>query len=104
MSGRSMSVLAVLVPFGVLTVVALADVGYVGLFAAQLRSWGGVQVLLDLVILGALACLWMIGDARRTGLSPWPFVAITLVAGSFGPLLYLLARERGASSARTVPA
>jgi hypothetical protein len=37
-------------------------------------------------------------DARARGLSAWPFIGITLVAGSCGPLLYLALREtkRGA--------
>ena len=35
----------------------------------------------------------MVGDAKQRGVNPWPFVLVTLVAGSFGPLSYLLLRE-----------
>ena len=38
----------------------------------------------DLVILAVLACIWMVKDAPARGLSPWPFVALTVVLGSFG--------------------
>jgi hypothetical protein len=60
--------------------------------------------LADLVIVCLLACLWMNHDAPRQGLPVWPFVLITLVAGSFGPLLYLTARDwRSQKSAGSRP-
>ena len=72
---------------------ALLDVGYFGLIELAFQTWGGAQVFIDLVIVAALACLWMIKDARRHGANAWPFVVITCVAGSFGPLSYLIVRE-----------
>jgi hypothetical protein len=47
----------------------------------------------DLVIVCVLACGWMRRDASARGLPAWPFIVVTLVAGSFGPLLYLIVRE-----------
>jgi hypothetical protein len=38
----------------------------------------------------------MVRDASARGLNAWPFVLVTLVAGSFGPLFYLVVRERRA--------
>jgi hypothetical protein len=32
----------------------------------------------------------LVNDAKKTGRSPWPWVALTLATGSFGPLLYIL--------------
>ncbi|WP_218079704.1 DUF2834 domain-containing protein [Anthocerotibacter panamensis] len=76
------------------------DVGYFGIIEPHFRSWGGGQVLTDLVILAVLACIWMVRDARERGLTAWPFIVITLFAGSFGPLLYLVMRELGGSDDR----
>lgn len=93
MNARLISLFVVIAAFGVLTVLALLDVGYLGIFLPHFKSLGAGQVLADLVILAVLACFWMVADSRRSGISPWPFVVITLVAGSFGPLFYLVARE-----------
>ena len=83
---------AVLAAFGVLTTLALREVGYWGILEPHFRSWGEGQVLADLVIMCALGIVWMVRDAKDRKLPAWPFVAITLVAGSFGPLLYLVTR------------
>jgi len=91
----------VLLAFGALSVVAVAQVGYMGILGPLFASSGGLQVLVDLVIALALVMIWMVADARRTSRNPWPWVMITLVAGSFGPLLYLLTgalRERRAGT------
>ena len=93
MSLRVVALLIVLALFSVLTAAALLDVGYVGVFRVQLQSWGGAQVLTDLVIVCTLAMVWIVGDARTRGINPWPFVVVTLIAGSFGPLSYLVLRE-----------
>ena len=93
MSIRLIVLLVVLALFGALSAVALADVGYWGILAPPFRSWGAAQHLADLVILALLAAIWMVADARRRGVSPWPYVLLTLVAGSFGPLAYLVVRE-----------
>ncbi|MFZ1612720.1 MAG: hypothetical protein WAT51_01025 [Holophaga sp.] len=92
MSLRLSALLLVLGLFGALTAVALLDVGYFGILKPHFQSWGAGQVLADLSILGVLACFWMIQDARERGLKAWPFVILTLVAGSFGPLCYLVLR------------
>lgn len=93
MNGRFLLLLAVTVAFGALSLVALMDVGYFGLFEPHFQSWGGAQVLADLVIVCLLACVWMVNDARTSGVPAWPFVVLTLFFGSFGPLAYLLLRE-----------
>ena len=98
MTTRSILLFAVILGFGVLTALALNDVGYFGILAPHFQSWGGAQVFADLAILAVMACIWMGGDARAHGLPAWPFLLITLVAGSFGPLLYLAVRELRASA------
>ena len=93
MSSRLILLLIVIAAFGALTTVALLDVGYFGIIAPHFRSWGEAQVLADLVIVCVLACVWMVRDAPARGLSAWPFVVMTVVLGSFGPLTYLVVRE-----------
>jgi len=93
MSVRLLGLIVVIGLFGALSALALLDVGYWGIIAPHFQSWGEGQVLADLVILAALACMWMVPDARARGISPWPFVIATLVAGSFGVLFYLVVRE-----------
>nr|RAV90513.1 DUF2834 domain-containing protein [Aerococcus mictus]RAV90891.1 DUF2834 domain-containing protein [Aerococcus tenax] len=93
MTGRLLALIIAIAGFGVLSTLALEDVGYLGILAPHFQSWGGAQVFVDLVIACLLACIWMINDARERGLPVWPFIVITLVGGSFGPLLYLALRE-----------
>lgn len=91
---RTLLVLAVLAAFGAYSAWVMWQVGYFGIWQAGFANPAALQVLIDLVIACLLACAWMIVDARARGVAPWPFVAITLAAGSFGPLLYLLYRGR----------
>ena len=104
MSGRLLALLLVIAGFGVVSALALVDVGYLGVVAPLVHSWGGAQVLADFVILAVLVCGWMIRDARASGIAAWPFVLITVVAGSLGPLLYLVVRELRATTRRPVAA
>lgn len=90
------SVLVVTLLFGVLSAKALAAQGYFGIWHLQLACWASLQVLADLTILCLLACVWMVQDARCNGTRAWPFLLLTLAAGSFGPLAYLLLRDRPA--------
>ena len=80
--------------FGALTAVALMDVGFIGIIEGELSGWGHRQVFANLIIAGILGCFWMAGDAPKRGLPAWPFILITLLAGSFGILFYLVAREQ----------
>jgi hypothetical protein len=89
---RTLLVLTLL-PFGALSVRALLDHGYWGILAPHFRSFGAAQVLADLVISLVLILVWLWRDARATGRNPWPWLVVTLTAGSFGPLLYLLTRR-----------
>jgi uncharacterized membrane protein len=103
MSLRLAALLLVTALFGALTAVALAQVGILGIFRPHFQSWGPAQVFADLVILAVLACFWMVRDGRAHGLNPWPFVILTVLAGSFGPLLYLVARELRPGARKPLP-
>lgn len=101
MNARILLLTAVLLAFGTLSAYALAQHGYWGIFEFHFPSSAGWQVLADLAIACALAMVWMVSDARRTGRTVWPFLLATLILGSFGPLLYLLVgawSERGAAT------
>jgi len=83
--------IAIALPFAILTAYALKEVGYIGIFRSHMHP-AGVQVGSDLVIALSLVMVWMIGDARSRGVTVWPYIAATLTLGSFGPILYLLIR------------
>lgn len=93
MNARVALLALVTLAFGALTAYALLEVGYFGIFAAGTRDAGALQIFVDLAIVCGLACVWMIFDGRQRRLNPWPYVALTVLAGCFGPLLYLLRRE-----------
>jgi Terpene cyclase DEP1 len=88
-----------LLAFGTLTAAALWQHGYWGIFEPLFKTFGGAQVLVDLVIALTLFMVWMWQDAKASGRNPWPWIVLTLATGSFGPLFYLLtrpARDRAA--------
>jgi uncharacterized membrane protein YqjE len=65
MTSRLLMILVTIAAFGVLTVFALMETGYFGLFEMQMQNFAGLQVLTDLVIVCLLACIWMVRDARE---------------------------------------
>jgi len=53
------------------------------------------QVVIDLYLMAALACVWMYRDTRRRGqslASVVPYVLLTAVFVSVGPLLYIVVK------------
>ncbi len=92
-TGKRWILVLVLFPFSVLSAVALWRHGYWRIFEPHFRSYGAAQVLMDLSIALGLVLAWMWADARKEKRSFWPWALLTLAAGSFGPLLYLLFRR-----------
>jgi hypothetical protein len=90
--------IVVLLAFSALTAVAILEGGPQGIFAVAFGSAAGMQLFFDLVIALLLFLVWMWGDAKATGRNPWPWIAITLAIGSFGPLLYLITRKDPAAA------
>lgn len=85
---------------GALTAAALWQGGGVrGIVGWHVQSFGVAQVFTDLVIALLLAMAWMYQDARAIGRTAWPWMIATLALGSFGPLIYLLARRPRVSAA-----
>lgn len=92
MTGFKLVLGVVTAGFTVLSIYAVWQVGYIGIFDYHRHSPAGWQVITDLVIVCGLAIVWMVLDARKLHRNPWPFVIVTLFLGAFGPLLYLLTR------------
>ena len=96
-NGISMPVILLVVlltALSILTVLAVLEHGYWGIIAYEFASLAGMQVLLDLVIALTLVMAWMWSDAKRNQRKFWPWALLTLTAGSFGPLCYLLCQKR----------
>lgn len=90
MNTQRILILLLLIPFTALSLYAITQVGYIGVFDYQMHSPAGWQVFADLVVALALIAIWMVADAKKSGRNPLPWIVITLFLGSIGPLLYLL--------------
>jgi len=92
MNAKQLGLEAVLIGFAALTAYAVYQHGYIGLFQQALANAATVQVFLDLTIALSLVILWMWQDAQKQDIAPLPYVLLTLILGSIGPLLYLVRR------------
>ncbi len=92
--------------FGAFSLYAMWAVGYVGIWQAGMASIGAWQLLVDFIITSFILLGFIARDAKARGRTVWPYALITLAAGSFGPLLYLLLapRESGAPLGREATA
>ena len=92
-----------------LPILILADFAALTLWAVVSGGWSGFieffssgnpwvyQVSADLVIALSVASYLIYRDAKTRGISPAPYVALTLTTGSFGPLAYLMKRSSATS-------
>lgn len=92
MNTKQLGLAAVLTGFSTFTVYAVYQHGYIGIFEQGLANSATIQVFLDLAIALSLVLLWLWQDAREQGISPLPYIILTLTLGSIGPLLYLVRR------------
>ena len=92
MNAKQIGLSVVLVDFAALTGYAVYQYGYLGFFELMISNAAALTALADLVIALSLVIAWMIRDARARGVSPLPYVVLTLALGSVGPLLYLIRR------------
>jgi uncharacterized membrane protein YqjE len=82
----------VIVAFGAFTVIAVVNHGVVGFIEKTVENTATLQVLIDLSIVATLALIWMYRDSRTSNTPFIPYALLTIAAGSFGPLSYLLHR------------
>ena len=70
-----------------------ADQSLVAFGLGLMSSPDTAQVVIDLYLLAAMACVWMYRDARAKGrslVSLVPYFLLTAVFVSIGPLLYIV--------------
>jgi hypothetical protein len=67
--------------------------GLPGLLAIHAFNGWGPQILTDLVIACVVVTFWLIPDARKHNISPWPFVVGIPLLGSVSTLAYITLRE-----------
>jgi hypothetical protein len=89
--------------FLALTARALSHYSYVGFLEAVTANAVVSVLFFDLVICLSLIAVWIYRDARRLGITPWPYIAIGASFGVAGPLAYLLRRPRRGGPFEDVP-
>lgn len=99
MSGKQIGLGLVLADFTALTAYAVYEVGYLGFFDMLFSNIVGITVFVDLCIALTLVAVWMYRDARERGLSSTPYIVLTFLLGSIGPLAYLIRRESAEATA-----
>ena len=90
MAIRLVTLPTVFIAFSILTGVAAFQHGYIGIFEAGFRDAASMQVFFDLVISVSLFRIWMLVDARKRGVTVWPYLIAIPAVGSIAPLAYLI--------------
>lgn len=89
---KAVIALLVLATFGAFSLWVVYRHGYTGFLTLSAREPWALQMLLDLVIACGFVIAWMVRDARKHGITVWPYVALTFPLGSIGVLVYLVRR------------
>ncbi|WP_339482272.1 MULTISPECIES: DUF2834 domain-containing protein [unclassified Pseudomonas] len=98
--------LVVLLLFSMYTAstVFFAEQSLVAFGVRLMSSPDTAQVVIDLYLLACMACVWMYRDTRSKGrslISLLPYVLITVIFVSIGPLLYVVVNGFGRQSSVT---
>ncbi len=103
MNNRQLAIGFVLADFLALTGYAVYNYSFLAFFDVHAMNAIQLQIFVDLIIALSFVMSWMWRDAKSRGISPVPYVVMTLLLGSIGPLVYLLRREATESSPVGVP-
>jgi hypothetical protein len=95
---RSLFLAFIALDFALLTGWAIYHHGIVGWIPDLLSTPIGITAGVDLTLALSIAWAWTWMDARRQGINPWPYLALTAGTGSLGLLVYFLVRERRAGT------
>ncbi|OAS14185.1 hypothetical protein AYO08_05690 [Pseudomonas putida] len=95
--GLRICALAILVPFSLYTgwTMLIAEQSLLAFGLALLARPDTAQVVIDLYLMAGLAGCWMVRDNRMrgsAGIAVLPYLLLTVVFVSLGPLLYLVIR------------
>lgn len=90
MSRKQWLLAFVLFDFSALNLYVMSQYGVGDMIELVTANAVTVLAMVDLTIALSLIVVWMWNDARDRGISALPYVAMTLVLGSIGPLIYLL--------------
>jgi hypothetical protein len=91
MNGKQIAVGIVWLGFATFTVVVFLHDGRAA-FALPFDSLTNTAGMIELFIELTLVSIWMYFDARKRGTSAIPFIVVSAVFGSLGPLAYLFFR------------
>jgi hypothetical protein len=91
--------LVVFVSFTAFSTWVAVEHGPLGFLTLAAEGGWGLQMLLDIGISLVVASFWIVPDARRHGINPWPYIAATVGLGSIAALAYLVHRELRAKGA-----
>lgn len=83
----------ILTAFSALSAYALYQHGVCDFLHLAVATPANLTLSADLVIALTLVSAWLWRDARSRGKSPWPFLVLTALLGSVGPLLYLVLKS-----------
>lgn len=97
MSCLSRALFVILALFLGLTGYAGYEHGLCGFFKLILANSATLTITTDLTIALGMVSVWLWRDARARGISPYPFLIMTLALGSAGPLLYLALKSMNQS-------
>jgi hypothetical protein len=94
--------IALLIAFTLYSVTVAVEHGPFGFIAVHLEGGWNMQIFLDLVL--ALLGFFTLAapDAKRHGISHWPYFAASLALGSIGMLAYFVHRQLRALRSPTI--
>jgi hypothetical protein len=85
--------LLVAVLFTAYSTLVVVEHGYTGFLQLAWREPWALQMLIDLSIALTIVSSLLVVDARRRKRAAWPWVLVTVLLGSVGPLWYLALRR-----------
>jgi hypothetical protein len=90
--------LLTLATFGTFSVYCAVTEGPLGFLSLALSHEWGMQMFLDVGVSLVIASFWIVPDAKKHGINPWPYLVACVGLGSIAALGYVVHRElRGAS-------